>query len=701
MSDSNFLGRWPRRLLHVPSMTSYAWQPGNIYGHTTEPQYAALSYTWGRFWLREPSWYQKLVVKPLPVRGIDWEIPLIDPRHFTTKQFKKCIRTCTRLSRKQGQNGAQNTDLEWVWIDVACIDQRKSSPEKASEVGRQAAIFRNATSAFIWINTHSNDDLTALVTQLLEVSLTASLGSTLSWKKDSRFLSPSEKERWLQEAAQQEEYRQSEGIDFGLVASAQAPTPEPYRIAQDETWLLSMIKCLQRLVGSSDPRRPGSWFTSMWTLQEAFLRPRAALLSRDGEAVYDTNGSKVDIWSLCICCNVLEVLCIEDMRNRQTLGERSNKNTLELLELIRQSGLAALYLCNPMALYTIAKKRTPTREGDRFYGIQQVFEMKLGESASDANPSKTWSLDELELQFCSELLQKCPVQSQLCVHTEEMPPGHSWRVNSSSVLPTLARDLNYDFKGAVTGGPPKLHASLCTSLVDGTTWAKFSGKVIDFAYIQQAWLTIDRLLGASHRLNVPIPGAVAPLMSPPEDLEAEQPVNGWSIHQLALDTGRFALSSFFDRTETPRGQPQRDLAAAVVKQDEELVRSSQGPRRMQVMLLGEFCYDKYQVYLGQRRRDVEPRKGQKIMVGILLRLTQDSGLKRWERLGVCTWDISDLDEQSGLGGIPPEVRATLLAGVHNSGGLVDFGASNGSVTELESRNASTDGGWRSTEGLMG
>lgn len=432
----------------------------------------------------------------------------------------------------------------------------------------------------------------------------------------------------------------------------------------------------------------------MWTLQEAFLRPRAALLSKDGKVVYDNNDAKVDVWSLCICCNVLEVLCTEDIRNRRTLGERSNKNVCELFDLIQQSGLAALYLCNPMALFTIAKKRTTSREGDRIYGIQQVFEMKLGGSASHADPSRTWSLDELELQFCIDLLRKCPLQSQLCVHAAAMAFGHAWKVNASSVLPMLARDLNYDFTGAVTGGPPKLHASLCTSLVDGTTWAKFSGSVIDFANIQQAWLTMDRLLGASHRS---ISGFAAPQVWSQDDLKAEQPTDGWSVHQIALDAGRFALPSFFDRTETPRGKPQRDLAAAIVKQDEELVRCSPELHRVQVMLLGEFRYNKYQVYLGQRRRDNEPRKGQKIMVGLLLRLSQETLEKRWARLGVCTWDISDLDGQSGLGGVPPEVRATLLAGVHQDN--VEISASN--VTELGSCDAMTKGGWRLTEGLVG
>lgn len=31
------LGSWPRRLLHVKSLTSYEWQLGNVYGGVAAP----------------------------------------------------------------------------------------------------------------------------------------------------------------------------------------------------------------------------------------------------------------------------------------------------------------------------------------------------------------------------------------------------------------------------------------------------------------------------------------------------------------------------------------------------------------------------------------------------------------------------------------------------------------------------------------
>lgn len=40
---------WPRKLLHVPSMTSYPWAPGDRYGEAVKPGYLAITYMWGRW----------------------------------------------------------------------------------------------------------------------------------------------------------------------------------------------------------------------------------------------------------------------------------------------------------------------------------------------------------------------------------------------------------------------------------------------------------------------------------------------------------------------------------------------------------------------------------------------------------------------------------------------------------------------------
>src|SRR5258708_28953743 len=67
--------KWPRRLLNVKNMTSYKWQPGNIYGGVPNPEYSIISYTWGKRRIRD----SKSTVEALSVNGVPWDIPKVDP----------------------------------------------------------------------------------------------------------------------------------------------------------------------------------------------------------------------------------------------------------------------------------------------------------------------------------------------------------------------------------------------------------------------------------------------------------------------------------------------------------------------------------------------------------------------------------------------------------------------------------------------
>ena len=54
------------------------------------------------------------------------------------------------------------SEVEFVWIDVACIDQRDGAREKELEIRRQAVIFERAYQVFAWLRTYSNDELRPL-----------------------------------------------------------------------------------------------------------------------------------------------------------------------------------------------------------------------------------------------------------------------------------------------------------------------------------------------------------------------------------------------------------------------------------------------------------------------------------------------------------------------------------------------------------
>jgi hypothetical protein len=131
-------------------MTSYEWKPGNYNGAYHAPKYSALSYTWGRYKLKGDP---KSDVGAIMIKGIDWDIPRIDPKHFCTFYFELAIH-------------ATRDYADFIWLDVACIDQTSYSAEGRLEVGRQAAIFKGAAMTFIWLSTQMEETLSECVKKL-------------------------------------------------------------------------------------------------------------------------------------------------------------------------------------------------------------------------------------------------------------------------------------------------------------------------------------------------------------------------------------------------------------------------------------------------------------------------------------------------------------------------------------------------------
>ena len=158
------IGNWPLRLLHVPTMTSLEWEPGNKYGAHIEPDYNAISYTWGRYDLDIPQ-AKKLKryrnVNAVEINSVEWRIPRINPTHFTVDQFQRLIwQTCEPI------NGTEEK-TDFLWLDIACIDQN-NGPQKSAEIGRQAVIFHGAQRVFVWLTKIHEERLSQIVTDLLQ-----------------------------------------------------------------------------------------------------------------------------------------------------------------------------------------------------------------------------------------------------------------------------------------------------------------------------------------------------------------------------------------------------------------------------------------------------------------------------------------------------------------------------------------------------
>jgi hypothetical protein len=309
------LGRWPRRLLHVPSMTSYQWQPGNLYGSVDSPRYNAISYTWGRY--RETD--ESLYIPAIRIDGITWSIPRIQKTHFDIQQLETAIKTSTL--------GNQDSECtEFLWIDIAYIDQGGSISSDL-EIGRQAQIFRNAHRVYIWLG-HT---------------------STLRLKEF----------QW-----------------FSTFWDAMKENGE--LAGYNQTHLDEAHKILEKL--HEEP-----WFSSVWTLQEACLRKDAILLSRDAEAIRvskanhttitlasaENSSESFQLRHLLMACDAVWLLCWAGLPDLQP--ER-------LVYLLKKLGIVGMNRNDPMRLYATAASRKPKDELDCIYGIQQIFDLRLGKT---------------------------------------------------------------------------------------------------------------------------------------------------------------------------------------------------------------------------------------------------------------------------------------------------------------------------------
>lgn len=404
---------WPRRLLHIQTLSSCEWQPGNIYGGYQDPRYNALSYTWGRWQLGENEMPE---TKAIQVNGTSWSIPRIDPVHFTAERFAAVIADTADPHPSE----IDASRVEFLWLDVACIDQTPGSREKAQEIGRQAKIFRGATHVFVWLTTHDKSYYTI----------------------------------WASEMEPQ----------FGLMCGHTFHTDVNIR-----DWTMEVTMIVADLL--ADP-----WFSSLWTLQETFLSSDAVIIPGDAMK------SRIDLCRLNFIGETLKSI-------RDALGYddeiRGADGECGLGSMIDRTGLLVCLDQDSMGLLTAAGNRTTRHEEDRVYGIMQVFEFQLGNSAPDVDEHHTFSLEELNDQMGAALLEKDPVLSQMYIYQGQVEPTKGWRLNRSSIVPSESKVFYHRKRAQPT---VECRASLSCQQFEGSLWGRFSGQMISFRVFAQRLL---------------------------------------------------------------------------------------------------------------------------------------------------------------------------------------------------------------------
>lgn len=278
----------------------------------------------------------------------------------------------------------------FVWVDIACIDQEDYAV-KMEEVGRQAGIFANADQAFAWLWTLPGAALQEAMSPIIKYGF--HLGEVL--------------------------------IDYGDEAAMSA----------------AVHSGVDRVL--DDP-----WFTSLWTLQEGFLRTDAVVLSKDAQHILsprDTGCAWPDDIRNKVRWNTVTVFSFTD-RLWLTLeflespygpfhcegSEARNKVTAER---IYQTGYNSMPSENPNVQYGRARFRKTLYELDRIYGIMAAYNISVGAAAPGADVDRAYTLPDLEEEFAIAINAKSALLGQLFVHVGQPCEGKTWQITQNSRVP--------------------------------------------------------------------------------------------------------------------------------------------------------------------------------------------------------------------------------------------------------------------------
>ena len=192
------------------------------------PVYTAVSHTWGRWRTQDES---------LNIPGVPWRLP--QNSRFPVRELPEI------LEQVPGRN-------RYVWFDLVCIPQTSDDEElqriKQQEISRQASIFGNAEITAAWFSDLEDFDALDNVVRILAISASSSLGHHES-SKDAL----GEARRLVTQKT----------LRPPLIRNSYSEYNAPHK------WYDVMHE----------------WFTSLWTLQEACMRPDMWLCTRNWKYV--------------------------------------------------------------------------------------------------------------------------------------------------------------------------------------------------------------------------------------------------------------------------------------------------------------------------------------------------------------------------------------------------------------------------------
>ena len=215
----------------------------------TDPEeYCCVSHTWGR-WRKEA----------IPIEGVPWLVP--QNTRFDVEKLPE------HLKQLQPR-------VRFIWIDLFCIPQ-DGSQKADEEINRQALIFQNASHCIAWINDAREWGGTTKAVDWLGISYLHA--TTVPGVYDTNKL------------------LHSLCHEANSVSELFSLQTDPAEInARHSAGLLAASGPISTLSNKIDTlMEPSSWFSSLWTLQEAMLCPNITFVSRDWVPLNDRAGTPV------------------------------------------------------------------------------------------------------------------------------------------------------------------------------------------------------------------------------------------------------------------------------------------------------------------------------------------------------------------------------------------------------------------------
>lgn len=424
--------------------------------------------------------------------------------------------------------------LRFVWVDVACINQNTNVPESAAEIGRQAAIFKRGREGYVWLHqtpaSQIHDSLKLML--CIRDHVDVDQCSMCGHHKDH----------------------------------------------------METVNCLLQ-----DP-----WFSSLWTLQEAFIKKDAIFLSKEGHVIR-LLGHPLTVSALAALCTKVSRYMF---RPTQTL--------------ITNAGLNQLQALNPLVLLSTSSKRTTLKREDRIYGIMQVFGLRLGKSAAD-HGHEVYNLQQLEQQLSQQLIAKFPTLSQMFLHRDQRPEGQEMYYAVGTQTP----DRHFRRYGAIRPGLDLTMAvpdefwhteqvePACSFTFEQRPGIQFHGTLLPLEQLYNKWLR-----------NEGEPGSVEGVV--------------YTDQGKTPEMNRFDRSLWLDHCSGVEAEgvvPVGDLKMTSFTRPVAVARSmvNRYPDRFTVLVLG-------------RIKDGNSLVGQEedeVYVGVLARRNDET--RSYKRVGFCTW----------------------------------------------------------------